>query len=425
MSMGNGAIRPAGESYRDNLCEGIFKDNGNDLINEMLSPTLGYLVFQEQIIEFLNRFCGFSMGEADVVRRGFSKKVGTEQYIPKIESGFIKTMKKEHGLDEKESKQIIQSFLRVIEDASSYLFSSNHSVPYSMIGYTCAWLRYYHKIEFVTTMLRINKNNFDKTNEIINYAKDNKINVLPPRFGKSRSDYFFDKDNNSIYRGTSSIKFITDNISDQLYELGKNTYDTFVEFLVDAAEKGYISKKYESLIMVQYFEKFGNNKKLLAIFEEFIKGDNRYSSKHKDDTKQKRIEALLEYEKSLPNDNMPILDQLTFDNNILGYINTCYPHIEKNYIFVMDIDTKFAPRVDAYCLANGKKDSLKIQKRVFNKKSFQEGDIVYCHHFEKKRPIKFINGQYVDDEGGNWQWWITDYDIVNPEVFNKKLIQSS
>ena len=83
MSVGNGAIRPAGASYRNELAKGLYRDNGHKSLNEMLAPTLGYLVYQEQIIEFLNKFCGFTMGEADIVRRGFAKKTGTEQFIPR------------------------------------------------------------------------------------------------------------------------------------------------------------------------------------------------------------------------------------------------------------------------------------------------------------------------------------------------------
>ena len=64
MSVGNGAIRPAGASYRNELAKGLYRDNGHKSLNEMLAPTLGYLVYQEQIIEFLNKFCGFTMGEA-------------------------------------------------------------------------------------------------------------------------------------------------------------------------------------------------------------------------------------------------------------------------------------------------------------------------------------------------------------------------
>lgn len=141
MSMANGAIRPAGASYRYELSQGIYRDNRHDALNDFLSPTLGYLVYQEQIIEFLYKFCGFTMGEADIVRRHFSKKTGTENDIPIIKDGgymlndrgeaindhyikgFIKTMKDNCGVEKEKAEELIVNFLQVIIDASSYLFS--------------------------------------------------------------------------------------------------------------------------------------------------------------------------------------------------------------------------------------------------------------------------------------------------------------
>ena len=73
ISMTSGAIRPAGESYREQLFNGEYKDNGNAVLNDFLAPTLGFCVYQEQIIDFLHEFCDFRMGQADIVRRGFAK----------------------------------------------------------------------------------------------------------------------------------------------------------------------------------------------------------------------------------------------------------------------------------------------------------------------------------------------------------------
>ena len=98
------------------------------------------------------------------------KKTGTEQFIPKIKEGFIKTMKEKYNVKKEESEQIVESFITVIEDASSYLFSLNHSLPYSYIGYICGYLRYYYPLEFITTTLNINKDDADKTNKTIEYG---------------------------------------------------------------------------------------------------------------------------------------------------------------------------------------------------------------------------------------------------------------
>ena len=103
VSMGNGAIRPAGASYREQLSKGEFRDNGHPALNELLKDTSGFLVYQCQILDFLHQFCGYTMGEADVVRRGFAKKTGTEQFIPKIKEGFIKTMKDKYNVDREEA----------------------------------------------------------------------------------------------------------------------------------------------------------------------------------------------------------------------------------------------------------------------------------------------------------------------------------
>ena len=119
LSIGNGAIRPAGESYRDKLANGEYATYGNEALDDFLKPTLGWLVYQEQIIEFLHSFCGYTMGEADIVRRGFAKKTGTEKFIPQIKEGFKKTMMEKYDVPPEESDKIIVNFIQVIEDASS------------------------------------------------------------------------------------------------------------------------------------------------------------------------------------------------------------------------------------------------------------------------------------------------------------------
>lgn len=422
LSMANGAIRPAGESYREPMCNGEFKDNGHEALNEMLSQTMGYLVYQEDILRFLHEFCGYSMGKADVVRRGFAKKVGTEKFIPHIKSGFIKTMNEKYGTQEKESEKIVESFLRVIEDASLYLFSLNHSLPYSMIGYVCAYLRYYYKIEFLTTMLNINKDNIEKSALIIDYAKENKILIKSPKFRFSRSSYFFDKETNSIYKDTSSIKYLSYECGEQLFAIRDMNFDSFVDFLVYVEENLKInSRQLETLIKIKFFDEFGNNKKLLTIYKEFSTGKNKYDKKLKDTTKENRLMILKDIENNTPNEFINVLDQIYFEQETLGYIQATYEKIDKRLIFISSLDTKYAPRIESYCLANGKTLSLKIYKKTYENNPFGGGEILYCKSFERKKPIKYINGEYLEDSNGEDQWWLTNYIIVTPEQFNKIL----
>jgi DNA polymerase-3 subunit alpha len=411
MSMANGAIRPAGDSYRDALATGEFRDNGHEALNNLLKNTLGQLVYQEEIIEFLNKFCGYTMGMADIVRRGFAKKTGTEAYIPQIKSGFIKTMAGQYNTPKDKSEEIIKSFLQVIEDASDYLFSENHALPYSYIGYICAWLRYYYPIEFFTTLLNVNANNIEKTNKIIDYLRHyTKITIKAVKFRKSRSKYFLDKENNEIYRGIGSIKNFSNIIGENLYQLKNNQYETFVDLLIDLEERGWLGARIRDLIEIKYFEEFGGNKKLLQIYTEFTDGKNRYQRKHTQKTKDRRIILLKEYEASLPNESLPLQAQINADREILGYVQATYD-VSERYVYVMDINFAYAPRVEIYCLASGKTASIKVQQKVYDENPFCVGDILYCYHFDKKNTVKYIDGKFEKIEN-DFTFWLDKYEKV-------------
>lgn len=140
-----------------------------------------------------------------------------DRYIP----GFIAIAQEKYGMTEAEAREAIKSFLVVIEDASNYLFSRNHSVPYSMIGLFIGWLRYYHKIELLTSALNVYVDNNEKMSNIKEYIKSQGIEIKGIKFGKSKAQYFMDKDENAIYQGISSIKYCNDQIADELYELSK------------------------------------------------------------------------------------------------------------------------------------------------------------------------------------------------------------
>lgn len=415
-SVGNGAIRPAGASYREQLSKGIFKDNGHKALNEFLNPTLGYLVYQEQIIEFLNKFCGFTMGEADIVRRGFAKKTGTEQYIPKIKEGFTKTMKDEYGLSEEESDKIIVDFLKVIYDASSYLFSLNHSQAYSYIGYICGYLRYYYPLEFLTTMFNIYEGDIDKTKKIVDYAEKLNIKLKNPKFRYSKGEYFMDKETNSIYKGISSIKFVSKNAGKILYDLKDRSYDTFIDLLIDIGNK-INNKNIDILIRLNYFEEFGTIPKLLKVhelYQEFngkkqISKDkypklnkifNKFAIKETDKrfTFDSTLSMLKFMEKHIGNKKNDIT-QLVQD--YFKFTGTCDIKDKTfgNKNLVINIDTKYAPKVTLYSLSQGKTVIIKIYKKNFSLNPLEVGDIIGIKSAEWKYKKKKVDDKWIQTDG--------------------------
>jgi DNA polymerase III subunit alpha len=435
MSMANGAIRPAGESYRESLAEGNFKDNGHDALNNILKSTNYFLVYQEQILEFLNKFCGFTMGEADIVRRGFAKKTGTEKYIPKIKQGFIDTMKNQYNTPLEESEKIIVDFLKVIEAASEYLFSLNHAVSYSYIGYICGWLRYHYPLEFLSVILNIYENDQNKTSEAFEYIQNfTNIKVKPIKFRRSKDVYTIDKEENSIYKGIKSIKYCNNAMAEELYSLKNNQYDSFTTSLYDINNTCVDSKQLLILIKLDFFREFGISKNLEQINEnfKFLKNGNakqidatkienevikniikRYSrlspsGKTFMDLDCKSIlKELEEYINVSNNKDYTIQEKMEFQKEYLGYIDlTTEKEEDRKKLMVLEVNeliSKFGePKpwcyvIDEISIGSGKKNRLNIHPATFNKNPLHKNDILFAKNVKKN------NKGY---------WYLLDYDII-------------
>lgn len=420
LSVGNGAIRPAGASYRDELAQGIYRDNGHESLNKLLASTLGYLVYQEQIINFLHQFCGFTMGEADVVRRGFAKKTGTEQFIPRIKEGFAKTMLEEYNVSHEESDKLITNFIQVIEDASSYLFSENHALPYSMLGYAIGWLRYYYPIETLTTALNIYQSDSKKSEQITNYTLSKGISILSPKFGKSKAQFFMDKEHNSIYKGVGSIKDMNAEIADNLYNLSHagEIHDIFDILCKPTAEVGN-RKQLRKLIKIGYFEQFGDINTLLyaqRIYDTYgkrktLKKPFEYNIEGlftKETEKQySGIDSIGVCKVVLNNTTIPKLPKregIAYQLCIMGYSSECIPDEPINHFAVQSlITTKYNTYFRLYRLYDGEIIEVKVDKKYFEshpidmkafEKEFDKVPILKCS-FTSKQKRRKIDDKWV------------------------------
>lgn len=449
MSMANGAIRPAGASYRTELSQGIYRDNGHPALNEFLAPTLGYLVYQEQIIEFLHKFCGFTMGEADVVRRHFSKKTGTETDIPIIKDGgyltenkkhyikgFIQTMKDDYNVEKEEAEELIVNFLQVIIDASDYLFSKNHADPYSYLGFACGYLRHYHLLEFLTAAMNIYKEDDEKSANIKAYAKMKGIEVKPIEFGKSKAEYFMDKDENVIYQGIESIKYCNAKIAEELYELSKNHYNNFVELLIDINTKTSVdSRQLQILTILDFFESFGKNKYLLEIIKlcngvkekskviqpsmltcKQLKKDKlesygiseylaqKYCAKEteKQYSEIDNLGLVTELSKRIENKSLSVVEQIKAEKEYLGYVVYTNPKVHESYWIVVEYACYSDPSRPYFTLHNiktGESKKSKIKQGKFYKANpFGLYSVLKIKEFSHQFKKKCINGIWQQTE---------------------------
>jgi len=411
MSVANGAIRPAGESYREDIAKGKIKDNGNEALNKLMSSTIGQLTYQEQIIEFMHRFCGFTMGKSDLIRKGFAKKTGTEQYIPEIKEGFIKTMTEQYGMTKDKAEHDIVAFLQVIEDASSYLFSLNHSQSYSFIGYFTAYLRTYHPLEFIISCLKFNQDDLAKTAKFVEYAnKFANVNILPPKFRFSKSDYSINPDRTAIYKGVYSIKSFGEGVGESLYELRNNKYDSFVEALPDLLN-AVGDSKLQILIKLDFFSEFGKSQYLLDVLKYYDGlGTSKVISKGKFPQEIEAIIAkysrqtekqfrdfdasaiLSEVIAKIENRSISIKEMLEAQKEYLGYISINLD-TDSNNCIVLSIDTKYSPKLKLMSLLSGNVIEAKIYKEQLAE--LEEMDIVRVIDLKKEDGWKLA-------EDGKW-----------------------
>lgn len=268
MSIVTACIRPSGASYRDQLLARVPHKNPSEIIDKLLEDNLGYLIYQEDTIKFLQQICGLSGSEADNVRRAIGRKQRDrlEKALPSILEGYCSKSPKDRATSESEAKE----FLQIIEDSASYQFGYNHSIAYCLLGYLCAYYRYYHPIEFITSFLN-NAANEDDIRNGTSYAARVGIKVTMPKWGLSKSVYFYDKERNVIAKGLTSVKYMSAGVAEELYALAhKRSYPRFVDVLVAIDEESSLnSRQLDILIKLDFFSEFGNQRELLRINDLF------------------------------------------------------------------------------------------------------------------------------------------------------------
>ena len=427
MSMVTAAIRPSGASYRDDLLSKKQHHNPSELIDGLLSDNLGYLIYQEDIIAFLQQVCGLSGSEADNVRRAIGRKQRDrlEKALPDIMDGYCKKSDKPRDEAESEAKE----FLQIIEDSSLYMFGYNHSIAYCLLGYLCAYYRYYHPIEFVTAFLN-NAANDDDIRSGTAYATRVGIMVTMPKWGLSRSEYFFDRDRNIIAKGLTSIKYMSNGIAEELYDLSKKTkYTHFVKLLGDLDAKTSVNtRQLDILIKLDFFSDFGNQCELLRISDMFYnffnKGQAKKIAKNKVDgtplgtivskyavgvTKAGGIaksytlldiwSIMVEAEDAIKAANLPDLSDVLKVRNfidVMGYMGYVSGREEdRRKLCVLDLypvkrkrdNKQFGYSIITKSIGSGKESRFTVFNKVYDLEPIHKGDIIFCGGYEK-------DGQY-------------------------------
>lgn len=438
LSMINASLRPSGASYRDRLLAGEINKNPSPLIDDLLKDNRGFLIFQEDVIAFLQKICGLSGSEADNVRRAIGRKQmdRLQKALPDILDGYCKMSPQSRDIAEKEAK----TFLQIIEDSSNYMFGFNHSTGYSMIGYMCALCRYYYPEEFIASYLNC-ANNTDDIVMGTELAKIKHVTINNIQFGKSGPEYTVDKSNHALYKGIASIKFCNAIIANEMLDLAhNNNYKDFTQLLGDINSNTSVnSRQLTILIGLNFFSKFGHNKYLMDVTKIYDKlATAKIISKKKleelglteflmkkyagrETASQYRDldnEGLIfELASRLEDKPMSVVEQVKFEKEYLQYVVYSNPRVNHSFYIVTDYKT-FKEVRKPYCTLHNIKTGEDIKTRVTSVKTFEnnpfgEYSILRVDGFTKKHKKKCINGTWQETE--ELEDILDNYEVIRNE----------
>ena len=428
-------IRPGCASLLDDFIERKPYTTGVKALDNILEDSEHRLIYQESIMKYLI-WLGISEPQSYDVIKKIAKKKFKEPELKALKEQLLEGWHKQVG-EEKGFEETWQ----VVEDAAKYSFNASHSLSYAYDSLYGAYLKSHYPLEYYTVALNYYSNDATRTGKLTKELKSYGISLEKPSFRYSIDKYFMDKENNKIYKGTEAIKFLNKDCSLYLYSLRENKYETFVDLLAEITDakdennRSYVnSRQIDILIKSQYFQEFGNNKKLLTIYNYFkVLYGRKVLSKDKaqelnlpsyifeqdgvtQTEKQYKFENICDIlkliEHNTPNESFGIKEQVEFENDALGYINMTYD-VDKRVCYVLDIDTKYTPKVTLYCLRNGKTVLCKVNKALFKKQPLKVGMIIRASRFEERYKQAYVNGgwQRTNDK----EWWCSAYNETTIE----------
>jgi DNA polymerase-3 subunit alpha len=231
------------------------------ILKEILKETYGVIVYQEQVIFIAQALAGYSLGQADILRKAMGKKI--PEVMKKEERNFMAGAKK-NGI----SPELAQEVFSLIEPFAGYAFNKAHSVSYGLIAYRTAYLKANYPIEYMVAFLNTYSDNMEKIPSAIAECRRLGIKVLPPDINSSQASFAIEKDGEkscAIRFGLASIKNVGSSpIEHILSGRGSgNDFESIEDFSYRTDLRNINKKVLESLIKVGVFDSLGGRKTLL------------------------------------------------------------------------------------------------------------------------------------------------------------------
>jgi len=219
-------------------------------LKEILEETYGVIVYQEQVIQIFNKVAGFTLGEADVVRRAMGKKkveemvANREKFLAGAQKNGVPTAK-------------AQKLWELVEQFAGYGFNKSHSAAYALIAYQTAYLKTHYPVEFMAALLSSEIGNQDKLTKYLNECRDMGIGILPPDVNSS--DLAFTPAGNNIRFGLTATKNVGAAAIESVLAARRNLgrFDSLLQFCENVDLRLLNKRVIESLIKAGAFDSLG------------------------------------------------------------------------------------------------------------------------------------------------------------------------
>lgn len=234
-------------------------------LKPLLEPTYGILLYQEQVMKIAQELAGFTLAQADFLRKAIGKKIRKLMMAQKEK--FIEGAKK-NGIEE----NISQKIWYWIEPFASYSFNRSHAAAYATIAYQTAYLKARFPVEFMASLLTSEKADIERIGFLIGESKKMGVEVLPPDLNESLENFTVVPGQNKIRFGLTAIKNVGWNVVECIVRERKASgpYQSIADFLARVDPKVLNKKSMESLIKSGVFDKLGERSQLVHNLENIL-----------------------------------------------------------------------------------------------------------------------------------------------------------
>ena len=235
-------------------------------LEPILEPTYGCIVYQEQVMQIVQQLAGYTMGQADNIRRAMSKK---KQYVIDAErQSFVYGDSERgirgcvaNGIDEKAANSIYDSMV----DFAKYAFNKSHAAAYAVISVQTAWLKFYYPVEFMAALMTSVIDNSAKAAEYLLHCKELGISVLPPDINVGQGE--FTAEGNAVRYGLYAIKSLGRPVIDSIIGERKKggSYRTLQDFIERTVQRDINKRAIENLIKAGACDGLDGNRHQMSI----------------------------------------------------------------------------------------------------------------------------------------------------------------